>query len=422
MASTAFNNPNIILYGPPGTGKTRQTLELAYEILTGKPAPTYEAAQQLFRQELGQRIEFITFHQSFTYEDFVQGFRPKLVDGQMVFEQSNGVFYRIADRARKELTTHNASDKAISYIDHQAKNAENNELISMPFEEAIELLIQMAVNSNGIIQIPRERTSFPVSVNKNSKSVQFRRGQQGDYRNIPFLTLKKRYEQRHKVANPTGTLKYYDFIVEYLWKLAKEKNKRGLIDPTANTIIPNPPRNYVLIIDEINRANIARVFGELITLLEKDKRLGGDNTLPVTLPSGETGFTVPANLYIIGTMNTADRSLALLDIALRRRFEFCPLYPRYDILPTADNRASVLQMLNQVIVARKSRDFQIGHAYFLDPQETLPAIFNNKVIPLLYEYFLNDEKRVQEILQEAGIPSYVDPIAGLRFGEANASA
>ena len=147
-----------------------------------------------------------------------------------------------------------------------------------------------------------------------------------------------------------------------------------------------PEKKYVLIIDEINRANISRVFGELITLLEDDKRVGADNELKVTLPNGEEGFGVPPNLYLIGTMNTADKSIALIDIALRRRFEFLGYYPRPELLKNPAAR-KLLQEINATIFEKKkSADYLIGHAYFMG-ENSIEIVLRNKVIPLLNEYF-----------------------------------
>lgn len=163
-------------------------------------------------------------------------------------------------------------------------------------------------------------------------------------------------------------------------------------------------KNYILIIDEINRTNISNIFGELITLLEKDKRLGEKNELIITLPSGEL-FVVPPNLYLIGTMNTADKSISLLDMALRRRFDFKPLYPRYDLPNLAEKE--ILQALNQQLTQLKGIDFQIGHAYFLrDKLGTfdLAYVMNHQIIPMFYEYFRQDSSIIERILTIAGVP------------------
>lgn len=164
----------------------------------------------------------------------------------------------------------------------------------------------------------------------------------------------------------------------------------------------NPEKQFALFIDEINRANISAVFGELITLLEVDKRMGADNEMWIELPYSNEKFCIPANLYVIGTMNTADRSIALLDIALRRRFEFRSLYPEYI---ESEWWASLLEALNQAIYNwKKNPDFFIGHAFFINKSETDRArILNTKIIPLLYEYCQSNAAVVKNILSEAGV-------------------
>ncbi len=159
-------------------------------------------------------------------------------------------------------------------------------------------------------------------------------------------------------------------------------------------------KNFVLVIDEINRANISKVFGELITLLEDDKRLDEENELKITLPNGEKEFGVPPNLYIIGTMNTADKSIALIDIALRRRFEFVGYYPEYEELNHEE--ATLLKSINEAVFKeKKSADYLIGHAYFIKHQP-IHAVLKNKVVPLLMEYFSGKTDIVSKIFAETG--------------------
>lgn len=274
--SSSIYSKNTILYGPPGTGKTYTTIDLAVEIADGQKNTDHKINKKRFDELLGTQIEFITFHQNYTYEDFVTGIKPALNDaeGGLRFGRHEGIFYKLAKRARE--------------------NFDNS--------------------SQG--------TSL----------------------------------------------------------------------------------SYILVIDEINRANMSRVFGELITLLEEDKRLGAENELQVVLPSGEL-FGVPPNLYLIGTMNTADKSLALLDIALRRRFEFKGMYPKYDIPGMDSEAAAILQKLNKALYdSKKSADFLIGHAYFLNKKKgALKGTFENRVIPLLMEYFSGRTDLVENVLQEAGI-------------------
>ena len=159
---------------------------------------------------------------------------------------------------------------------------------------------------------------------------------------------------------------------------------------------------FALFIDEINRANISAVFGELITLLEDDKRIGGDHEMWLELPYSNEYFSVPGNLYVVGTMNTADRSIALLDIALRRRFEFKSLYPEYH---AQEWWSSLLKSLNEAIYSVKNNpDFFIGHAFFINkPESDRAKILNTKIIPLLSEYFQNNANSVKSVLNAAGV-------------------
>ena len=165
---------------------------------------------------------------------------------------------------------------------------------------------------------------------------------------------------------------------------------------------------YAIFIDEINRANISAVFGELISCIEDDKRIGAHNELWVKLPLEGGVFGVPLNLHVIGTMNTADRSIAQIDIALRRRFEFERMLPNYDVIP--EWAKSILRALNQEIFKlKRSADFFIGHSFFMNKNECdSTKIFDNKIIPLLYEYFQNDTERVKTVLESAGIETKND--------------
>ncbi|HSW61440.1 MAG TPA: AAA family ATPase, partial [bacterium] len=158
-------------------------------------------------------------------------------------------------------------------------------------------------------------------------------------------------------------------------------------------------KTYVLIIDEINRGNISRIFGELITLIEEDKR---DGKLTAKLPYSQEDFTVPSNLFIIGTMNTADRSIALLDIALRRRFTFFRFDPRSELVGNTKAKEIMIK-LNEEIVKSKGKDFQIGHSYFMkiNSDEELKAVLTYKIKPLLEEYFVNDNKRLESLFKIA---------------------
>jgi 5-methylcytosine-specific restriction protein B len=187
----------------------------------------------------------------------------------------------------------------------------------------------------------------------------------------------------------TGLGPYYNPLAEII--RGKKKDVKNI-----NT---EPKKNFVLIIDEINRANISKVFGELITLLEEDKRIDSKNELRLTLPNGEKEFSVPPNLYLVGTMNTADKSIALIDIALRRRFAFIGYFPDYSKLEESDG--DFLKHINKEIYFRKkSADYLIGHAYFMTGLNTF-NIIKNKIIPLLMEYFSGKTDIVEDIFKNS---------------------
>ena len=171
---------------------------------------------------------------------------------------------------------------------------------------------------------------------------------------------------------------------------------------------------YVFIIDEINRGNISKIFGELITLIEDSKRAGAAEAMEATLPYSGESFSVPNNVYILGTMNTADRSIALMDTALRRRFEFVEMMPNSEVLESLGvgtivvdgeelNVARMLDVINERIEFLFDREHTIGHAFFTklanDPSiDTLASVFEKNVIPLLQEYFYEDYEKIQMVL------------------------
>ncbi|WP_370671519.1 hypothetical protein KCTC52924_01120 [Arenibacter antarcticus] len=293
---------NQIFYGPPGTGKTYNTILEAAKIITQDEYINYDDAQKVFNNHLGGRIEFITFHQNYSYEDFIQGLRPDTeASGELSFFKSDGVFKKIADRALKNL-----------------QDSENPESAKKEFDKVFYELIK-PLNDGKVeeLEIKMKQTSFYIT-QVGEKSIEFRKNQGDSKHTLSINTLRKMYDKGVNDIILGGLQPYYNPIL----KLLLEKGKRD--------VLPVEKQNYVIIIDEINRANISRVFGELITLIEKDKRSHGKLPITATLPSGEP-FIVPSNLYIIGTMNTADKSIALLDIALRRRFEFKAMYPKYEI-------------------------------------------------------------------------------------------
>ena len=377
--SSPSNKPSIInaplnqiLYGPPGTGKTYNTILKAVEIITGQIPNSYKDAVDIFNKNLHNQIEFITFHQNYSYEDFIQGLRPDTENGkELSFEKKDGVFKRIADNALRNLKA--------------SKNPLNNKkYFDLVFDELIQPLNDGEVKE---LEIKMKKTSYYIT-DVGDKSIEFRKNIGDSEHTLSINTLKRMYEIGESDIITGGLKHYYKPLLEIL--LEKGKNNLAKVEL----------QNYVIVIDEINRANISRVFGELITLIEEDKRSEGEIPLSATLPSGDS-FIVPSNLYIIGTMNTADKSIALLDIALRRRFEFVPYYPNHLIAGVKDG--FILEKINAEIQKRRGYDFTIGHAYFMGENYSLEKTINNKVIPLLLEYFMNDEREVISILKACDI-------------------
>ena len=382
---------NLILYGPPGTGKTYQTVNYALAILEDKTLEQIQSEEVTEgRPELIQRfnkyknegqIEFITFHQNYAYEDFIQGLRPKPNDRDKTlnFELKDGVFKRVADVA---LDNFKASDL-------------RNETGSTkpPFKKAFDSFFS-SLRSGELeeVEIKMKKVSYHIT-EISDKSIYFVKHSGGTGHTLCINTLSEMYEQE-KCTMTAGLRAYYvpllDKLLKHAYSMSIESSREDL-------------KNYVLIIDEINRANISRVFGELITLIEEDKRYGQINEMKVTLPSGEP-LCVPSNLFIIGTMNTADKSIALLDIALRRRFEFKKVFPDSDLIKAPYKE--LLNKINDQMVTLKGPDYQLGHAYFMPKNGNgldFREVFDNKIIPLLYEYFMNDGDAVKKVLTAAGI-------------------
>lgn len=380
---------NQILYGPPGTGKTYSTITKALDII-GVDYNSYEEAQELFQGELGKRIEFVTMHQSFSYEDFVQGLKPlKPKKGEgVIFDYKNGVFKEICRRA-------NLKNK--EYDNYHISNSK------VDFDLVLEFAFKDLIENDQPVTIERGNTPFKIhELNDQTLWFETSKGTKHERYTLAKKTLKVIYEEGENKIITSGNKGYFDAALDYLNKKSVELQKK-----LKTKIKPDDNRNFVIILDEINRANISRVFGELIALIEKDKR---DGKLTATLPSGEA-FTVPSNLHIIGTMNTADKSIALVDIALRRRFEFKALYPDPNILKKVleenefsnddtHQRVNMLTCLNRIIRAKKSVDFEIGHSYFME-DDTLINILNKQVLPLLNEYFMYDLKKVKEVIEKS---------------------
>ena len=392
---------NIILYGPPGTGKTYNSIDKAVEIASPE---SYAINNHKFNKtqfdELRKQgqIEFVTFHQNYTYEDFMVGIRPNVneTSDTLSFKKHNGIFYELVKRAKENYEN--------SLKDEQTISKEN--WVKEKFEEFKEY-IQTEIEENGKFEIKNKVSVYSVEeevfiyTGEKENGELWKNQRIGMHYealiNIYLSDVKNRkdikalenvpsLEKQHATYSFELIQKFKDFLNNNNYKFQSSIIKKALL------------KNYVLVIDEINRANISKVFGELITLLEDDKRLGEENELKITLPNGEKDFGVPPNLYLIGTMNTADKSIALVDIALRRRFEFIGFYPLYEGFDI--DAIDLLKQINDAIFKeKKSADYLIGHAYFMNGQP-IQSILMNKVIPLLMEYFSGKTEIVSRIFSD----------------------
>lgn len=356
---------NQILFGAPGTGKTYKTKQIAVEIINGKKERTREEINAEYEDLVNaKQIFFTTFHQSLSYEDFIEGIKPETTDGNVTYEVKDGIFKSLCQNANPRNT--------------------------VSFENAYEKLQEKLVENETIeLKTPTNKT-FSIALNKNG--------------NLSLMTGSKREKQgvltKEKLI---GQLNGEQFFIGW------EGYFKGVIDYLQSEFNFNPEakdntKNYVLIIDEINRGNVSAIFGELITLIEDSKRAGNRDAIEVTLPYSKEKFSVPNNLYIIGTMNTADRSVEALDTALRRRFSFVEMQPNPSVLLNSEYQdvdlKQLLETINQRIEVLVDKDHQIGHSYFIGIQnlEDLKQIFKDKIIPLLEEYFYGDFGKIGLVL------------------------
>ncbi len=380
---------NQILFGPPGTGKTYTTINKVVSIVDGikenKLNVYYEDRETLkerFDELLIQdwdsndgNVAFITFHQSLSYEDFIEGIKPLISEDENVYyDVIPGVFRRIASLAMDNWLDSKKGKKG-----------------QFSFDEAFFKLKEKWEEDNQM-KFPMKTEGKEFTVTGFTKySIKFKKANGGTAHSLSIATLQDYYYQKKEIRK-TGIGIYYPGILE---KLSENK-------PVLE--IEKEERKYVLVIDEINRGNVSQIFGELITLIEEDKRMGKTEALEVTLPYSKEKFSVPPNLYIVGTMNTADRSVEALDTALRRRFSFIEMMPDYNLIEKIKdiNLAGLLRTINNRLCYLINEDHQIGHSYFMDitTDEKLKDVFKNKIIPLLKEYFYNDASKIQLILGE----------------------
>ena len=457
-------NPlNQILYGPPGTGKTYNTVIKAIEITNPEliqkdkdgNIENYEVLKEKF-DELKQQgqIEFVTFHQSYSYEEFVEGIKPDISkwndDGsELKYVGKDGIFKNICEHAKPIK---------VSSIKHQPIDFSNTKVFKMSLGNTLEKeddIYEYCI-SNDVVALGFKDVDFSdCKTSQDFKDKDDSWGATALERFINWMDvgdiiiISNGNKNFRAIAQVTGNY-YYDRTtpiryshfrkVEWLYKgediyYSKINNKvfsqqsiYGYFDPSKKGMPNyNPDLNtqelnniitgkvdkeialpHILIIDEINRGNISKIFGELITLIEEDKR----GTLSVKLPYSQDDFTVPQNLYIIGTMNTSDRSIASIDIALRRRFKFVEMMPRPELVADFGcSFQSIFEKLNTKIKILLDRDHQIGHSYFINTKyanadiSILKEIWFSEIIPLLNEYFYCDWEKLKLV-----IPGFIKEI------------
>ncbi len=366
---------NQILYGPPGTGKTYGVVRKALEIIEGNASDNRSKFKEYV--EKGQ-IKFITFHQSYGYEEFVEGIKAET--------KNDNVSYKIEDGAFKSICKRANGDKILL---KDAKEELTEDGFKKLYKNYVDKLPIFSNNMYGkILETPTDKQPFYLYKN-NQFSILVKPQNSNDPKTISCDKLIKDIFHNDNYGMPS----YEPVIIQDILGQEYESYKANHIN-----------QNYILIIDEINRGNISKIFGELITLIEPSKRLGADDEIMVELPYSKEKFGVPSNLYIIGTMNTADRSIALMDTALRRRFEFVEMMPEYDTLNETIiegiNVGEMLKTINERIEYLYDRDHTIGHAYFINVSDlkTLANVFKNKILPLLQEYFYDDWEKIRLVL------------------------
>lgn len=446
---------NVIFYGPPGTGKTYTTAKRAVEICkteSEKELTDYSEIMKKYNElKKKNRIEFITFHQSYGYEEFIEGIKPIVlneddesedesennqesktnikIENDIKYDIVDGIFKKFCDNARKAIIeTDNNNDNndipleaivwKVTVRGEVREDCFNNNRVRIDwnFDDAGAVgFVEEVKKGDIIITTDGSRTKINgIAVVIDDKGY-ILAGEERDTttRNVKWLA--KNIDENIKNINKEKMLhrrtvaRVPNMKVEDIIKLAKEKNQKEL----SKIVIKENKEPYVFIIDEINRGNISKIFGELITLIETTKRSGEGKKecISTKLPYSNEEFTVPDNVYIIGTMNTADRSIALMDTALRRRFKFEEMLPNYDLLEdifvedegVKVNIGAMLKVINERIEYLYDREHTIGHAVFLELKENnnidkLENIFKKSVIPLLQEYFYEDYEKIRIVL------------------------
>ena len=431
---------NQILFGPPGTGKTYNSVYKALEIIDGElptgkdEAEKRQKAMNRFKKLKSEgRIETLTFHQSFSYEDFIEGIRPIINDttDQVTYKVTSGIFKKYVEKI-KAVNSGNMSQEidesaqvwrvSLGDINH-FEDCLKEGSIGIDYgitEDLTEVDLEEHFNT---LQTQRGKQSFAlfrdqiaigdiVCIFNDASSIKAVGIITGDFY---FEKTKDRYSSRRKVR----------WIDKRIHNISKINGGKKMMTPAihrlpnispyelmemVSTNQPKTPQRipFVLIIDEINRGNLSRIFGELITLIESDKREGKINEVTSRLPYSDKPFSVPDNLFIIGTMNTADRTIAIMDFALRRRFKFQYFGPNETLVPETVEDLPLRDLftkINKKIELSLGRDYMLGHSFFIGIEnlKQLHEVWYEQILPLLAEYYFDDLSRLEEI-----IPGFMD--------------
>lgn len=458
MTQTSLNT---ILYGPPGTGKTYNTVIYAVAIIENKSVdeikeeatkdyPAVKARYDSYKKD--DRIAFVTFHQSYGYEEFIEGIKPVIDNGdqdesRLEYTIESGIFKKFCERAaipKKQKNTDFGlnSSPTVWKVSLQGtgenptrRECLNNGHIRIGWDEYGPDITEETVNDKayfgGIVPlnafVNKMKIGDIVLSCYSATQIDAVGIVTGDYefdksfdyyrrvRNVKWLVKDIREDIVELNGGRTLTLStVYKLnipahdVLDIVNKYRKDSSVK----------LESSDENFVFIIDEINRGNISKIFGELITLIEENKRLGAEEENTVKLPYSASLFGVPKNVYILGTMNTADRSIAIMDTALRRRFSFVEMLSDTDVLRNAINPvlyengvsvnvADMLDIINDRISFLYDREHTIGHAFFMPLKdnhsiEALGTIFEKSIIPLLQEYFYEDYAKIQLVLGDDG--------------------
>ncbi|EAH6133966.1 AAA family ATPase [Campylobacter jejuni] len=395
---------NQILYGPPGTGKTYHIIDKALEIFGENLESRDEKKAKFDEYARKGQIVFTTFHQSYGYEEFVEGIKP-IIDNdensqEVKYDVKDGIFKELCDKSLKNyiLSMQNENEIDLDKLIFEFANYINQDFLNkgneFPLENKVSIK-KILLNSKdeyrsfllgGSIKSPQRLTIDIIKrdyLNFKNKKI------------LSFKDIKPKYDSQ---SDYHGNAIYYFMFYNKLKEFENIQNEKFKI---KKEIL----KSYIIIIDEINRGNVSKIFGELITLIEPSKRIGEKEELKVKLPYSGEEFGVPKNVYIIGTMNTADRSITSLDTALRRRFEFIEMMPDVSKLSMdceGINLQELLKAINTRIEYLLDREKTIGHAFFIGVENLndLKKVFQNKIIPLLQEYFYNDYALIDAVLNK----------------------